>query len=149
MPTATTLGVALVHVERDGHRGNTVSVNIVQRFPRIVAVTDSAYRIVDVHNPAKPGDTIILWGIGMGPTNPVVPDGAPAPVNPPALLAQPPTALFHGASFVTPAFAGLSPGAVGLYQVNVQIPAETGKGNVEVILKFGSIYSNTACFNIQ
>jgi len=149
VPTAARLGVALVRVERDGHAGNTVSVNLVKLFPRIVAVTDSAYRIVDIHNPAKPGDTIILWGIGMGPTNPVVPDGAPAPVNPPALLAQPPTALFYGAGFVTPAFAGLSPGAVGLYQVNVQIPAETPKGNAEVILEFGSIYSNTAFFNIQ
>jgi uncharacterized protein (TIGR03437 family) len=69
--------------------------------------------------PAKPGDTITLYGVGFGPVTPNVPAGQ---------LVQGLTSL---ASFdiaiggVTAAvqYAGLAPDYVGLYQFNVVVPS--------------------------
>ena len=48
----------------------------------------------------------------------------------------------------TPTFAGLAPGFVGLYQVNVQVPT-TVIGTVPVTLTVGGITSNTVTIAVQ
>jgi uncharacterized protein (TIGR03437 family) len=131
VPSSGAPGGALVQVARDGQAGNTVSVSLAQRAPRIVAVTDLNYNRFSVDHPAKAGTTVIIWAIGLGPTTPSVPDGAPAPTNPPAVVTSAPAVTFEDSglnpwSDVTPGFAGLSPGVVGLYQVAATIPAATG-----------------------
>jgi uncharacterized protein (TIGR03437 family) len=114
MPSNATPGAALVRVERDGQTSNTVTVSVAERAPGIVVVTDLSYNLRDASHPAKPGETLILWAIGLGPTNPVIPDGTPAPANPPAVVTVTPTIEFFNDLDVTPSLTGLSPGAVGL-----------------------------------
>jgi len=47
-------------------------------------------------------------------------------------------------------FAGLSPGFVGLYQVNVQLPAGVTPGNATpVIVTTANLNSNTATIAVQ
>jgi uncharacterized protein (TIGR03437 family) len=47
-------------------------------------------------------------------------------------------------------FAGLSPGYVGLYQVNVQFPTGVPSGNaVPVIVTTAGLNSNTATIAVQ
>ena len=47
-------------------------------------------------------------------------------------------------------FSGLAPGFVGLYQVNVQVPAEASTGDeVEVVLTIGGVTSNTVTVAVQ
>ena len=47
-------------------------------------------------------------------------------------------------------FAGLSPGYVGLYQVNVQLPTGVPSGNaVPVVVTTASLNSNTATIAVQ
>ena len=44
----------------------------------------------------------------------------------------------------------LAPGFVGLYQVNVQVPAEAPTGDgVEVVLSIGGVASNTVTIAVQ
>ncbi len=148
MPSNTTPGTALVQVERDGQASNTVTVNVAERAPRIVVVTDLSYQLRDDSHPAKPGETLIVWAIGLGPTNPGVPDGAPAPANPPAVVTVTPMVKLDSDLDVTPSFAGLSPGAVGLYQVTFALPAFT-PGNVNVHLRFAELYSNLVVIAVQ
>jgi uncharacterized protein (TIGR03437 family) len=46
--------------------------------------------------------------------------------------------------------SGLAPGAVGLYQVNVQVPAGSPAGDaVPVILSIGGVTSNTGTIAVQ
>jgi len=46
--------------------------------------------------------------------------------------------------------SGLAPGAVGLYQVNVQVPLGAPAGDaVPVILSIGGIASNTVTIAVQ
>ncbi len=68
--------------------------------------------------PAKPGDTIILYGVGFGP---VVPD-----IGAGVIVQQANTLNSFQASFAgipaTVSFAGLVQGFLGLYQFNIVIP---------------------------
>ena len=129
MPSATAPGVAFVQVVRDGQPGNTVSVNVATRAPQIL-VTDTQYRPLDLQHPAAAGDTVIVWAIGLGATNPAVPDGTLAAS--PAALATILKVDFEGrlSRRVTPTFAGLGGGAVGLYQVNVALPQDAPPGSI-------------------
>jgi uncharacterized protein (TIGR03437 family) len=70
-------------------------------------------------SPAKPGETIILYGIGFGPVNPGTPAGTITPSQN-ALIAAP--VFRFGQTPATLSYAGLAPGFVGLYQFNVVVP---------------------------
>jgi uncharacterized protein (TIGR03437 family) len=81
---------------------------------------------------AKPGDTVTLYGTGLGPTNPAVPAGQ----------------LFSGVALMTnsvnlsinkvsviPTLAGLA--EAGVYQINLTVPAGLGKGDVPLVATVG------------
>ncbi len=143
-----TSGDAVVKVERAGQLGNGVTVPVAARAPRIlrlgigdygivVNATDGSFLVPAVRwfnsppaRPARSGETIVIYAIGLGQTTPAVQNGAAAPSSP---LAEVPnvSVVFGGQTFdrgvsVTPLFAGLTPGFVGLYQINVTIPEGVG-----------------------
>ncbi len=78
-----------------------------------------------------------MYAFGLGPTTPLVPEGQPAP-NPPAVAngsfslsfaytsGADPAAAATPFSAAHPLFIGLTPGQVGLYQVNFRVPPPTG-----------------------
>ena len=159
MPFETSQGVALVQVERDGQAGNTVSVGVTSFAPRMlllngfygVAVNQDGTFAVPTSlgvggHPAHPGDTIVIYAIGFGSTNPFVPTGIAAPsVEPLARVPTPITVLFGNRLFnaakpSTPLFVGLTPGFVGLYQINVTIPPDTAPlDDLPVNITFGPV----------
>ncbi len=89
-----------------------------------------------------------LWAIGLGATTPAVPNGTAAPSTPPAVATITPTVQFGSGIAATPIFAGLSPGAVGLYQVNATIPPNA-TGNIFLKLVFPESSSNAVPIAIQ
>jgi len=169
IPTDAPAGTSTLQVKRtDGQASNLVSVTIASRAPRLLlsgvelygAITNLDYSRpmpegsfpgVATH-PAKPGDTLSLYAIGLGPTSPFVGTGQPAPSEPLARLTTMPTVNFGGGvggTVVNPLFAGLSPTFAGLYQVNVTIPQEVPRGLVYVTLAFGDSTSNPVQIVIQ
>lgn len=74
--------------------------------------------------PVKAGETLLLYGVGFGPTTPQVPAGqaysGAAPTNSPVTITI-------GGVNAPVSFAGLA--GAGLYQFNVTVPANTGKGD--------------------
>ncbi|MBS1873139.1 MAG: hypothetical protein JSU00_07980 [Acidobacteria bacterium] len=74
--------------------------------------------------PVKPGDTIVLYGIGFGPTNPLVPAGqiTPAPASGQNTITSA-LGIVIGGSSPTMSYQGLPPGFVGLYQFNLTVPS--------------------------
>lgn len=98
-------------------------------------------------HPAKPGDTIILYGIGFGQTSPAAVEGQASSSSPLQTIAGV-TATFGGgfggrATTVNSAFTGLTPTLVGLYQANVTIPADTPLGpSVPVTLVVNGVQTN-------
>jgi uncharacterized protein (TIGR03437 family) len=84
--------------------------------------------------PARPGDTIILYGVGCGPTNPATAAGeVPAAARPLAL----PFEIRFGET-VAQAQGFLAGQAVGLYQFNVTVPA-VATGDVGIDLRVNSV----------
>jgi uncharacterized protein (TIGR03437 family) len=74
---------------------------------------------------AKAGDTVEIFGVGFGATNPFVPAGAPFTGSAPAKN----TVQFRINNIaVTPSYSGIT--SAGLYQFNLQIPAGSGAGDV-------------------
>ena len=154
IPTNTPTGTAQVQVQRtDGTTSNAVSVQIAPRAPRIVVITDASYNLVDAVHPATAGSTLILWTIGLGPTSPAVATGQGAPgVEPFARLTVTPAIRFGENPFsptAVPFFAALSPGFAGLYQINVQVPPDAPKGQVEVAIVFPDTTSNPVSITIR
>jgi uncharacterized protein (TIGR03437 family) len=69
--------------------------------------------------PAKPGDTIQVFGVGFGPVVPDTPAGQIAVGQ--TTLATAVSVTIGGAAAAV-GYSGLAPGAVGLYQFNVTVP---------------------------
>jgi len=92
------------------------------------------------------GGVAIIYATGLGAVSGPPPDGA-------AGSGQATTnavTVTLGTSTVTPQFAGLAPGYVGLYQVNVQLPAAQAQGcSVAVQLQVAGQVSNTVTLSIN
>lgn len=102
----------------------------------------SDYSLVTSSNPAKPGEYLIMYLVGMGATNPPVASGAasPGPPNLANVVEQPTVTVDSQPS--TLLFAGLSPGYVGLYQINFQVPSSAKSGDLEVDVVQNGVAAN-------
>jgi uncharacterized protein (TIGR03437 family) len=109
--------------------------------------------LVSDASPAKPGDSLIIFAAGMGLTdNSSVVSGAGSPgLSAGDMLAHPQAApvMTIDGTVVTPGFVGLTPGLVGLYQINFQLPATTQNGYSEVILTQSGIASNATLLPVH
>jgi uncharacterized protein (TIGR03437 family) len=107
------------------------------------SISGSASRAV------KPGEFITIYCTGLGAvSNPPAP-GTAASNNPLSHTLTTPKVTIGGEA-ATVSFAGLSPGYVGLYQVNAQIPADASGGNaVAVQLSIGGVESNTVTIAVN
>jgi uncharacterized protein (TIGR03437 family) len=77
-----------------------------------------------------PGDVIVLYMTGLGPVSEAVPTGQPAPVDHAVPITGQFTCTFDPYGSAETLFAGLAPGAVGIYQVNVRLPAGPDRGAI-------------------
>ena len=68
---------------------------------------------------AKPGETIVFYGIGFGGVSPFTPAGV-IPSGSTTLVA--PLQIMFGQTPATLQYWGLAPGQIGLYQFNVVVP---------------------------
>jgi len=90
--------------------------------------------------PAKPGEVIILWGTGYGPTNPAVPAGQLVPGDQVHTLTTVPTVTLSAKA--TEYLGGaLAPHSAGLYQLAVRVPADAPDGDWPVVIKIGGVSS--------
>ncbi|HWF08880.1 MAG TPA: hypothetical protein VG297_10465 [Bryobacteraceae bacterium] len=81
---------------------------------------------------AKPGDTVIVFATGCGPTNPATRAGVMAAQNSPLAL---PYQVKIGGVATSVSFAGVVAGTVGLYQLNIVIPnVASGDQTIELIV---------------
>jgi uncharacterized protein (TIGR03437 family) len=100
--------------------------------------------------PVARNDYLAIYCTGLGAVNNTPADGAPAPsTNPLATTLATPTVTIGGVP-ATVLYSGLAPGLVGLYQVNVQVPANAPTGNaVNLAISVGSLTSNTVTVAVQ
>lgn len=106
--------------------------------------------LVDSSNPAIAGSTYLsIYCTGLGPVTNQPASGAAATSDPLSQTTTTPRVTVGGVQAQV-LFAGLAPGFVGLYQVNVQVPAEVTSGNaVPVVIVIGGATSNTGTIAVK
>jgi uncharacterized protein (TIGR03437 family) len=113
------------------------------------SILNLSNQLVDATHPAMAGDYIQIYCTGLGETsnNPGI--GLPAPADPLSVTETTPTVSIGGVNaFVQ--FSGLTPGTVGLNQINVQIPAGVAAGTaVPVSVSIGDAVSNTVTIAVE
>ena len=168
LPYDLSPGLNTVRVDRDGQRGNNVSVDIASGSPRFlrlrgdfaIAVNpDGTFAVparlgIPGSRPARVGEALVIYMIGLGPTSPPVVAGAASPADPLAYVASNSSRVLFGASALggilqDTLFAGLTPGFVGLYQVNVVVPPNAPTGEVGIRLLLDTSSSDTALIAVE
>jgi uncharacterized protein (TIGR03437 family) len=89
--------------------------------------------------PAAPGDILILWGTGFGPTNPVTPAGVVVAGAPAATTTA--TITIGGVGVTVIGTAMLTPDSAGLYQIAIQLPATMPVGAASIQASVGGVMS--------
>jgi uncharacterized protein (TIGR03437 family) len=102
----------------------------------VQAVHSDTGDAVDASSPATPGESLSLYAVGLGATNPVVPTGSPAPVTPAAPTVATPSLTVGGVSAGIQ-FAGAAPAQTGIYQVRFTLPPNVPGGNQPIVLSIG------------
>ncbi len=112
------------------------TVTLTTYSPGIFAVTNAAGAAITAGNPAKRGDVIVIYANGLGPVDTPQSSGDPASTTKlVGTLAGPVVTI--GGTGATVQFSGLAPGFVGLYQVNVLVPAGAPTGAQTLKLSIG------------
>ncbi len=107
---------------------------------------DGSY--VTAGSPAAPGEIVTIYLAGMGLTDTPVQTGAVAPSNPLAHPLVQPTVTVNGEPAQI-SFAGLTPQAVGLYQINFAVPTDAAAGNQTLVVAQGTVQSNSGTIAVQ
>jgi uncharacterized protein (TIGR03437 family) len=113
----------------------------LQNGAHIIAQHSADFSLVTSSNPAKPGEYLVMYLVGMGATNPAVASGAASPTSPLAKVTAQPTVMLDSQS-CTVTFAGLTPNFVGLYQIDFQVPSNAKSGELEVDVTQNGIAAN-------
>jgi uncharacterized protein (TIGR03437 family) len=90
--------------------------------------------------PAKPGEVIILWSTGLGPTVPAAPGGVAVPGDQTYSTATLPTVTINNTS-ATVYGAALASGSAGLYQIAITVPATLSDGDWPIVAGIGGVQS--------
>jgi uncharacterized protein (TIGR03437 family) len=126
---------------------NPTSPAIITYDGKQAVAVHADYSLVTSQNPAHSGEAITLYGTGFGPVTPLPATGAPAGSSPVSTMATPSVYINgHNANVL---FAGLSPGAVGLYQFNVVVPGQVGIGNLTVQFNTGGLNPGLVTIPVQ
>lgn len=132
-------GTATLTVTSGGQTSSQVTVTLRTTSPGIFSINsqgngDGAIlhadnTLVTPANPARAGETVVIFCTGLGATDPAVASGRAASGERTTNL---PTVTFGGVNARVD-FAGLAPGFVGLYQVNAVVPSGvTGRAAVVI-----------------
>jgi uncharacterized protein (TIGR03437 family) len=161
---------ALVQVISNGTAGNVRSVSVAAVQPHNLiwpasVITGNYATVVNSDGslslpttagygafpsrPSRPGETVTIYCTGLGQTTPTATEGQAASST--KLMYVPNTTVTIGSSgALTPAFSGLTPTAVGLYQVNVTLPVSIAINSAAtLIVSVNGVASNMGLIAIS
>jgi uncharacterized protein (TIGR03437 family) len=126
----------------EGFWGNVVTIPLQSTAPgfflssNVAIAQDQNFKLITSSNPAVPGQAIVLYCNGLGPVTNQQPSGAPASGTSISATTTTPVVTIGGQTAQV-IFSGLSPGFVGLYQVNVYVPSGLSAGNQAITIAIG------------
>ena len=141
VPYGVTGSTATVIASKSGTVSNSVVLPLQLTAPGVFsvsgsgtglgAITHAAGAIVSTSNPARRGETVVVYASGLGAVTPAPIDGA---IGSGSTLNAVAVTIAGQTASVT--FAGLSPSYPGLYQINVLIPSNlVGTGALPLAIR--------------
>ena len=154
-PDDSKTGALLVQVTAAGQTSNSFSAQKQPYAPAFFTFDNGKY-VAALHNatytyvgaaglipgasPAQPGEVVLLYGTGFGPTDPITPTNLQVPTAGVPLPANSVQILIGGVA-ATVLFAGLTES--GLYQFDVTVPSLPA-GDAAVVATIGGIQTQAA-----
>ena len=114
----------------------------------LAVAQDRNYQLVTASNPAQPGQYIIIYANGLGAVDNPPPSGEATPAQPLASTLVKPTVTIGGVAAQV-LFSGLTPGSIGLYQIDVVVPPNAAPGLQPVVIAQNGVSSQPANLPIQ
>jgi uncharacterized protein (TIGR03437 family) len=157
VPWATpTSGTVNVSVVVNGGSSNTAAVAVGTAAPGLfylpsgAAIVQNApsYSLNDPSNPAPVGSTIIAYLTGTGPVSPAAKDGTPTRSDTLTNATSVVTAKI-GSAAATVSFTGLTPGFIGLAQMNIVVPSTLTPGVYPLSVTIDGQTSNSATIAVK
>lgn len=149
LPSRTPVGSGSISITRDGVTSASAAINVVassfgtyavnQRGTGPGVITGTDFRILSLASPARAGQTVIVWGTGLGA---VGGDEINAPA-PQTDLTNIPVSIYIGGRPATVVYRGRSSCCTGLDVIYVTVPAGVENCNVPVTVVANGISSNT------
>ncbi len=148
-----------VVVESDGVSSSPVMLSLAASAPGIFTLTVSGRTqgavlnendsLNTTSNPARSGEVIQVFATGQGAVTNAPATGAGAPASPLATTPATPVVLVGGVQALV-LFSGLTPGYVGLWQVNARVPSGVTPGDsVTLQIVHNGAISNTAMISVR
>ena len=106
------------------------------------------WTLVSEASPAKPGTYVTFYLAGMGTTDTTVADGTGSPGDTLAHPVVAPILTLNGVP-QTYQFVGLTPGLVGLYQINFLVPSTTANGDMLLVVWQNGVPSNSVILPVH
>jgi uncharacterized protein (TIGR03437 family) len=123
-------------------------VGIIAAAPGIASFPDTKiiaqhadFTLITSASPSKAGESIVSYVSGMGSSTPSYATGQQASLTEIAPAKIQPTVTVDGAN-ATVLYAGLTPGGIGLYQINFTVPTSTRPGDATVVITQNGIVAN-------
>jgi uncharacterized protein (TIGR03437 family) len=99
-----------------------------------IAQHAATFGLITDASPAMPGEYVVVYLSGMGPTTVPVASGTASPSSPLDATADPPTITLNGEAVPNVYFSGLTPTLAGLYQIDLQVPADAPNGDLTLVV---------------
>lgn len=153
LPSSTPLGDGTLTVTYNGQTSAPEPIHVVKSTFGLftlnrggsgpAVLTKANYEVNTLFASAKPGDTMILWGTGLGPVT--VDETAPPPaVNMTNLNVK----VYVGGKLAHVAYQGRSPCCSGLDQINFVVPSGISGCYVPVAVTVNGVVSNFPSMSI-
>ena len=146
LPSNTPVGTGTITVTYNSKTSTSTAIDVVQSAFGILSLNnagsgmaaafDAKYNYLSPTNAANPGETILLWGTGIGPAT-----GDESILQTPTNLSNIPAQVWIGGKAATVTYHGRSQ-YPGLDQVNAVVPAGVNGCNVSLVVQNGNFISN-------
>jgi uncharacterized protein (TIGR03437 family) len=134
MPTSLLPGQTNIFLLRDFIVTSTAQITLLDAAPALfevdtgIAAEHADGSLISADAPAHPGEVIVVFGTGLGRTDPTQIDGTIAQAAAPIVLLSQLQVLLDGQPIPAASilYAGITPGFSGLYQINLRLPVQIG-----------------------
>jgi uncharacterized protein (TIGR03437 family) len=154
LPFETAPGLATVVVTSPSGPSSLAWIRVAPAAPGITvfganraAVLNQDNTVNLPSNAAAARQSISIYLTGIGPLDTPVATGQPAPTST-LVRATSQVTVTIGGAYAPVSFAGLSPGATGLAQINATVP-NVPPGDYDIVVTVGGVASNSALITVK